>query len=128
MPVGERRERGDFRDEAIDLELAETMIFEAVDAAVEEFEASRRAEGESLDRDLRNRVDLLEEHAGRIAQRSAAAREHIRTRLREKVDALLRPGQLDEDRLTMEVVMLAERGDIIADGAIEADAEYRKAG
>ena len=98
--------------EAIDLELAETMIFEAVDAAVEEFEASRRAEGDSLDRDLRNRVDLLEEHAGRIAQSSAAAREHIRTRLREKVDALLRPGQIDEDRLTMEVVMLAERGDI----------------
>ena len=26
------------------------------------------------------------------------------------------------------VIAMAERGDIIADGAIEADAEYRKAG
>ena len=98
--------------EAIDLDLAETMIFEAVDAAVEEFEASRQDEGESLDRDLRKRVDLLEEYAGCIEERSAASREHIRARLREKVDALLRPGQIDEDRLTMEVVLLAERSDI----------------
>ena len=105
---------GVFRTEsqAMDVELAEIMVLEAVDAAVEEFEASRRAEGESLEGDLRRRVDLLEEYAGRIANMSAAAREHIRARLREKVDALLRPGQVDEDRLTMEVVMLAERSDI----------------
>lgn len=105
---------GVFRIEsqAMDLELAQIMVLEAVDAALEEFEASRRGEGESLDRDLRRRVDLLEEYACRIADMSAAARDQIRARLREKVDALLRPGQVDEDRLTMEVVMLAERSDI----------------
>jgi|AP95_1055475.scaffolds.fasta_scaffold36214_2 uncharacterized protein (TIGR00255 family) len=97
---------------AMDLELAEAMICDAVDAALDDFEASRRAEGDSLDRDLRKRVDLLEQHAGRIAEMSAATPEHIRLRLREKVDALLRPGQIDEDRLAMEVVMLAERSDI----------------
>lgn len=105
---------GVFRIEsqAMDLELAQIMVLESVDAALEEFEASRRGEGESLDRDLRRRVDLLEEYACRIADMSAAARDQIRARLREKVDALLRPGQVDEDRLTMEVVMLAERSDI----------------
>jgi uncharacterized protein (TIGR00255 family) len=32
--------------------------------------------------------------------------------LRERVETLLRPGEVDEDRLAQEVVMLAERSDI----------------
>ena len=36
----------------------------------------------------------------------------MRRRLREKVEALLEPGAVDEDRLATEVVLIAERSDI----------------
>ena len=38
--------------------------------------------------------------------------ERIRQRLRERVETLLEPGQVPEERLAMEVVLIAERSDI----------------
>lgn len=105
---------GVFRTESVAPDAAETerLVMEAVDGAVDELEAMRRAEGEALARDLTARIAVLEEHLGHIESMSGDTREHIRTRLREKVEALLRPGEVNEDRLAMEVVLLAERSDI----------------
>jgi uncharacterized protein (TIGR00255 family) len=40
------------------------------------------------------------------------ARAQYQARLREKAEALLRPGEVDDDRLALEVVLLAERSDV----------------
>ena len=97
---------------AVDLERAAELSMQALDEAAEDFEASRLAEGAALERDLRERLNLVEQYVDRIAEMVQASKERVRTRLREKVEALLEPGKIDEDRLAMEVVMVAEKSDI----------------
>jgi len=105
---------GMFRMEATDLdpETAQDLVLQAVDLALEDLIRMRAAEGKALSRDLRQRVEGVEERLRRIQELASGAREQIRQRLREKVEALLQPGKVDEDRLAMEVVLLAERSDI----------------
>ena len=70
------------------------------------------AEGQTLAEDLRRRVELVDSHLEHIAELVPNTREQVQSRLRDKVAALLEPGSIDEDRLAMEVVLIAERSDI----------------
>jgi uncharacterized protein (TIGR00255 family) len=105
---------GVFRaEEAIpEPEQARDLILRAVDGALDELLAMRRAEGEALGQDMRQRVGLIEERLRRIEELAPLALEQARGRLRERVEALLRPGEVEESRLALEVVLLAERSDI----------------
>jgi uncharacterized protein (TIGR00255 family) len=96
----------------IDLQRAEPLLAQAVDQALGDFLRMRAAEGEALTRDLRSRVAQVEARLQRIAELATQQREQIRARLREKVAALLQPGEVDPERLAQEVVLLAERSDI----------------
>jgi uncharacterized protein (TIGR00255 family) len=87
-------------------------VLQAVDAALDDLEQMRVAEGATLENDLRTRLDLLTERIGAIETLAAGGRDEVRRRLREKVEALLRPGEVNEERLATEVVLIAERGDI----------------
>ena len=84
----------------------------AVDTALDELEQMRSTEGETLAADLRSRLQMLGELTDQIEAIAAGGRDAVRHRLREKVEALLRPGEVHEERLATEVVLLAERGDI----------------
>ena len=105
---------GLFKTESVEFEseATEKLILQAVDQALDEFENMREQEGRALTEDLTARVNQLEENLQRIEAMAARAREQVHTRLREKVEALLQPGEMDEDRLAMEIVLLAERSDI----------------
>ncbi|MBT4500572.1 MAG: YicC family protein [Gemmatimonadetes bacterium] len=97
---------------ALETEVVERLVGEAVDRALEDFGQMRETEGETLARDLRQRVEGIETRLQRIESMVGEGREKVRERLREKVEGLLQPGTVDEDRLAMEVVMIAERSDI----------------
>ncbi len=105
---------GLFKAETVELEREEMekLVFQAVDQALDEFEHMRAEEGRMLAADLQARVGKLEKNLGRIQEMAAQTREQTRTRLREKIEALLAPGEVDEDRLAMEVALIAERSDI----------------
>ena len=105
---------GLFRMEAtmLEPEVAKRLVLQAVDLALEDFLQMRATEGETLSRDLRQRVERLETNLQRIETLTAGAQEQIRGKLREKVEALLKPGEVNEERLTMEVVLIAERSDV----------------
>ena len=105
---------GLFRSEAAapDRAQVELLVLKSVEAAIDELEQMRSTEGETLATDLRARLKLLAELTDKIEAISTGGREDVRRRLREKVDALLQPGQVNEDRLATEVVLIAERGDI----------------
>ena len=105
---------GLFRSEAPgpDPELVAALVMEAVDAALDELEQMRSTEGAALAADLRSRLRMLGELTDRIEVIADGGRDAVRRRLREKVEALLRPGEVNEERLATEVVLIAERGDI----------------
>lgn len=92
-------------------EAVEELLSDAVDAALDDFVRMCAREGQALGRDLRQRVLGLQETLERVEAMAEEARGRLRARLRERVEALLRPGEVDEDRLAQEVVMLAERSD-----------------
>ncbi len=95
-----------------DPEQVASLVMAAVDTALDELEQMRSTEGETLVADLRSRLQVLGELTDQIETIAASARDAVRRRLREKVEALLRPGEVNEERLATEVVLIAERGDI----------------
>lgn len=105
---------GLFRLESVSLDRgqAEGLVLTALEAALDDFVRMRTVEGEALSRDLRARVERIGEHLRRVEELAVASRERLRERLREKVNALLAPGAIAEDRLAAEVVLLAERSDV----------------
>ena len=106
---------GLFRSEegvALDAERTGKLIFQAIDEAVDEFDRMRETEGEALLVELRGRIAKLEHCIDDIAVKAEASKEQVHARLRERVEALLRPGELDESRVAMEVALLADRSDI----------------
>lgn len=105
---------GLFRSEAPtpDPEQVEALVLQAVDAALTDMIEMRTSEGNALVIDLRARLNLLSDLTDKIEGIAAGGREDVRRRLRERVDALLQPGEVNEERLATEVVLIAERGDI----------------
>lgn len=93
-------------------ERLEGLVLEALDQAVAELEAMRRSEGAALAADLRSRLATIAGLADAIESLALESRDEVRRRLREKVEGLLEPGELNEDRLATEIVLIAERSDI----------------
>ena len=91
---------------------AKELMQAALDEALVEMVAMRTKEGQALADDLRQRVEAVEAHLEHIAELVPKTREQIQNRLREKVAVLLEPGAIHEDRLAMEVALIAERSDI----------------
>ena len=88
------------------------LAMEALDQAAAGLQEMRRSEGAALAADLRARLATLAGLADDIERLALAGREEARRRLREKVEGLLRPGEVAEDRLATEIVLIAERSDI----------------
>ena len=105
---------GVFRLETVlvDPETLKVFVLAAVDRALIDFNHMRQIEGEALELDLRARIQTIEGHLVQIKSLAVDMREKIAQRLREKVDALLRPGEIAEERLALEIGLLAERSDI----------------
>ena len=90
----------------------EGLVLEALDQAVTELEEMRRSEGAALAADLRSRLATIAGLADAIESLALDGRDEVRRRLREKVEGLLEPGEVNEDRLATEIVLIAERSDI----------------
>ena len=91
---------------------AQHLVLEALDLALDEFEQMRASEGAALDKDLRMRLAQIDERLERIAGQADQTRELVRSRLREKIDGVLQPGEISEERLAVEVAIICERSDI----------------
>jgi uncharacterized protein (TIGR00255 family) len=95
-----------------DLEAMWSELAPAVEAALEELEAMRLAEGAHLAADLAERLDRL---AGLLQEAAAAApevAEAYRQRLHERIAKLLPDVEADPQRLALEVAVIADKCDI----------------
>lgn len=93
-------------------EEAEGLLAAALTTALDDFVAMRTREGEALAADLRQRIERIEGLLAEVEKGVPEARKQVHARLREKVDELLKPGEVDEARLAMEVALIADRSDI----------------
>jgi uncharacterized protein (TIGR00255 family) len=89
-----------------------TIIVQALDEALDRMNAMRLQEGRELARDLLDRVRLLETNTETVEKLAAERIPAERQRLREKVAKLFENDDFDEQRLELEIVLLADKFDI----------------
>ncbi len=99
--------RDPHKDEVID-----SIVKEAINAALDQLEETRAAEGAKLSESFREQVGRIQ--SGNEEIRSLAGRqvEQYRERLTQRLDEILGQANYDEQRLTQEVAFMAERSDI----------------
>jgi len=111
-------------------------IKKALTQTLAALDRQRLREGRFLQRELRTRIALLDTVRRRVKDRSGIVYEKTRTRLKDRVTALLQGlpqgVEIDQSRLLQEVATLALRGDITEElvrlqGHIEALGELLRA-
>ncbi|MBL7999476.1 MAG: YicC family protein [Candidatus Kapabacteria bacterium] len=88
------------------------VVAKAVKSALGSLDAARKNEGKEIAKDLRNRMKIIEDTLDTIEEigmkRIPEERERMRTRIAQLFDA----DEIDEQRLQMEIVILADKLDI----------------
>jgi uncharacterized protein (TIGR00255 family) len=84
----------------------------ALRGALRGFEAERRREGANLARDMRGRAEALGRAAAGIARRVPVARGILERDLARRIAELGAGQPLDPARVTHEIAVAAERGDV----------------
>lgn len=85
----------------------------AWDDALDAVEAMRIREGETLEREIRGRLETVVRLVGEVELRAGGVVEAVREKLRRRTEKLeLETGLLDEARLHQEIVIAADRLDL----------------
>lgn len=98
--------------EEYDLEEAWKVIAEVTGKALAELNSMRRSEGVKLGEDIRGRVIKLNEVLEKIEGLTSQNVEGYRQKLQSRISELLGEASLDQQRLSQEVALLAERSDV----------------
>lgn len=96
----------------VDLERCRAVVHTALEDALADVVAMRRAEGQALVADIAHRVDTVERLAQSVRERVPQVVREMHERLQRRIAELVEGVALDEGRLEMEVALLAERSDI----------------
>ncbi|MBV6520898.1 MAG: hypothetical protein MNPFHGCM_01018 [Gemmatimonadaceae bacterium] len=94
------------------LEADTPTLVSIVEAAVASLMDAREEEGDRLAQYVRARLNIIEEALDRIAARAPERLVESRSRLRENVRQLTEGITVDEQRLAMEIAILADRLDL----------------
>ena len=81
----------------------------AVDAALDQFLAMRRAEGEKLRADILSRAERIIEIVGEIEERSPQTVQEYRERLYAKISDVLQSSDIDDQRILTEAAIFADK-------------------
>lgn len=84
----------------------------AIDEALRKVDEMRVFEGESLMADFRKRREMLAEYIGRVSARSPQVVAEYAERLKERIGQLTSESGFPEERLALEVALLADKCDI----------------
>lgn len=88
------------------------LISDALHDALGNLNDMRKKEGRELARDLQQRMKSVEKNVEKIEKMSLDKVPQERQRLRERIGKLFESDEIDEQRLEMEIVMLADKLDI----------------
>lgn len=92
-----------------DEEAVTAALLEAVDAALEQFEAMRITEGAALEADIRSRGETILERVAQVEARSPQTVAEYRGRLLVKMQEVLSGAALDEGRILTEAALYADK-------------------
>jgi uncharacterized protein (TIGR00255 family) len=88
------------------------VIAQALTTALKRMNDMRTKEGGELARDMRSRVKSIESTLASVEKMASERVPHERQKLREKVAKLFESDEIDEQRLELEIVLLADKLDV----------------
>lgn len=95
-----------------DLDKAVAFLTGLLNEAIEQAESMRRTEGAQLAEDIRGRVTDLRAVLARVEERLPEVRAHYEERLRQRITELVSDPAVTEDRVMLEVAVMAEKVDV----------------
>jgi len=101
-----------FKSEEGDVEKLRTGFQQVVEQGLDSLDVMRIKEGEAIEADFLERLNLLEDYFNEVGNRAPSLVEEYRKRLKDKIDRILKDMTLDDIRLAQEVALFAERSDI----------------
>lgn len=84
-------------------------LLEALDGALNEFDAMRTREGAKLEEDVRSRARTIEALTGQVEERAPGIVADYRARLTAKLEEILGNTQIDESRILTEAAIYADK-------------------
>lgn len=96
---------------SIDIEQAWGSLLSGLTAAFGQIDEWRQKEGAALEADLRERLDVLAVHLGKIEERAPEVFAEYTDRLNKKMEKIVGDG-VDESRILLEAALFADRSDI----------------
>lgn len=103
-----------FSEREIDPSDLAGAVMRALDEALVQVDAMRLREGESLDREVRERLEVIAGLVESVGVRAGGVVEAVREKLRRRMEKLqIETGLVDEARLHQEIVIAADRLDIM---------------
>ncbi len=88
------------------------LVQRVCQAALDEHRKMRKTEGEKIHQDIAERIHLVDEIVREIEKLASLQVQQQREKLDAKLQNLLVSGRIDEQRLAMEVALIAERTDV----------------
>lgn len=88
------------------------LVQMTLEKALKELDAARKNEGRELAKDLKNRMKKIEDIVGKIEEKAAGRVPEEREKIRQRIAQLFESDEIDEQRLQMEIVLLADKLDI----------------
>jgi len=99
-------------DPVDDLESVQAGLEALLEDAAARLNAMRATEGEALERDIRARIALIRSSLVRIEDRLPELNGAYEQRLRSRIEELRTEVSLSEERIALEVALLAEKADV----------------
>ncbi|MBK8983089.1 MAG: YicC family protein [Ignavibacteria bacterium] len=89
------------------------FLFKLLENAVIDLNKMKKKEGDSLKKDISDRINFIKKESERISALSNGKAGQVRKKLREKINSILTDKKLiDENRLETEIILYSERIDI----------------
>ena len=92
-----------------DQEEVKSILLEALDAALTDFDTMRKKEGAKLAEDILNRAGAIEALTGQVEERSPGIVADYRAKLRARMEEVLQSTQIDESRILTEAAIFADK-------------------
>ena len=100
------------KQDSIDLETVWPNLEAVINKALLSMESMRINEGRALEKDFLKRLDRIKGYIDEIRSRTKVIVESYRDKLRQKINKLIKPIEINEDRFMQEVALMADRSDI----------------
>ena len=101
-----------YKPVVLDPEKSKTAIGILMKQALDSFDTMRIKEGEAIENDLKNRLDLLKGYLDKIEERAPFVVAEYRDKLQNRIEAISEDIEIDGNRLAQEVAIFAGRCDI----------------